>query len=108
MLRKLKKKGFVSIVEVIVTSVIFILAAFGILSSISKLSPAGVDTSKRLDAAYVGRKFIENLRNSVTVYASGTRYSNKVAGGLSNYTVNWYLRDDINTGTRQMFMNVYY
>ena len=108
MLKKLKKKGFVSIVEVIVTSVIFILAAFGILSSISRLSPAGVNTSQRLDAAYVGRKFIENLRNSVDIYASGTRYSNEVAGGLSSYTVNWYLRDDASSGTRQMFMNVYY
>ena len=108
MLRKLKKKGFVSIVEVIVTSVIFILAAFGILSSISKLSPAGVDTSKRLDAAYVGREFIENLRNSVSIYANGIRYSNKISGGLSNYTVNWYLLDNVNSGTRQMFMNVYY
>ena len=93
-------------VEVIVTSVIFILAAFGILSSISKLSSTGTGTSKRLDATYAGRKFIENLRNSVSIYASGTRYSNRVAGGLSNYTINWYLRDD--TNGRQMFMNVYY
>ena len=108
MLKKLKKKGFVSIVEVIVTSVIFILAAFGILSSISKLSPAGVDTSKRLDSAYSGRKFIENLRNSISLYSSGRRYTNKVVGGLANYTVNWYLNDDITTGTRKMFMNVYY
>ena len=112
MLRKLKKKGFVSIIEVIVTSVIFILAAFGIFSSISMLRLPSFDSSKRLDAAYTGRKFIENLRNSISIsagiYTAGTLYTNTVPGGLANYTIKWYVKDDASTGVRQLYMNVTY
>lgn len=65
MLRDLSKVGFASIVEVIVTSVIFILATAGILTTISMLQPHAVDSSRKVEAAYVAKGVMDQLRHEV-------------------------------------------
>lgn len=65
MLKVLRKSGFASIVEVIVTAIIFSLAAFGVLTSISMLQPHSGESSARLEAAYAGKKVIDDLRSHV-------------------------------------------
>lgn len=68
MLRSLSKhsnKGFASIVEVVVTSIIFVLATAGIISTVSMLRPHGQESSKKIEAAYLGKAVLENLRKDV-------------------------------------------
>ena len=68
MLRNLKKErmeGFASIVEVAVTAVIFILATAGILSTVSMLKPHGRESTKKIEAAYIGKGIIDQLRKEV-------------------------------------------
>ncbi len=114
------KKGFASIVEMIVTAVIFAIAAIGIFSTISMLraqSPVS-DSGGRLGAAYTGKRILEDLRGRVDAgewmanlgpLATGTLHTNTIGG----YTVNWYLVDvpgDFPPGMapRRLVMNVYY
>jgi len=52
MLKVLKQNGFASIVEVIVTAVVFTVAAFGILTTVSMLRPQGMESYRKLEAAY--------------------------------------------------------
>jgi len=52
-------------VEVIVTAVIFVLATAGILSTVSMIKPQGTESSKKIEAAYVGKGVIDQLRKEV-------------------------------------------
>lgn len=63
--KKNGKDGFASIIEVVITAVIFILATAGILSTISMLRPHGVESSRKIEAAYIGKGIIDDLRNEV-------------------------------------------
>ena len=54
-----------SIIEVIVTSVIFIIAAFGIMSTLATSQPQSTNSAKRLKAAFIGRQFLDELRTKV-------------------------------------------
>ncbi|MCA9398689.1 MAG: type II secretion system protein [Candidatus Omnitrophica bacterium] len=60
------QKGFASFVEVVVTAVIFVLAAAGILASLSMIQPQGTESTEKLEAAYMAKGFLEELRTSVT------------------------------------------
>lgn len=111
MLKVLKKEGFASFVEVIITAVIFVTAALGIFTSISMLRPHGTDAAKRLEAAYAGKQVLDELRAYVdenlwydptSDIAPGTH--SKTVG---NFTVNYYLEDVPALGIRQISMNVY-
>jgi hypothetical protein len=62
----LNKNGFGSIVEIIITAVIFVFSAFGILTAMSYLKPQSAKSSKKLEAAYVGRQVLDELRGSVS------------------------------------------
>ena len=108
--------------EVIVTSVIFAIAAISIFSTISmlKTSQQNVDPSStgRLAAAYVGERVLKDLhsqldpqlwRDNTGDLAADVMHTNTIGG----YTVNWYLTDvpgDFPAGLapRKLMMNVYY
>lgn len=65
MLRVHQKNGFASIVEVIITAIIFTIAAFGIFSTITSVSPMNTNSEKRLQAAYRAQNVVEGLRGSL-------------------------------------------
>ena len=112
MVRFHQKNGFASLAEVLVTAVIFTIAAFGIFATISMLRPQSMDSKQRLDAAYIGKSVIEELRASVDA-SSWDNENSLLAPGVvrseeqGDYTVNWSLEDVENLGVRELTMNVY-
>ena len=89
MLRSLKKEGkegFASITEVVVTAVIFILATAGILSTVSMLRPLRWQSSKKIEAAYVGKGIMDDLRKEVhaTTTAGEELFGPNLALGVHN------------------------
>lgn len=78
MLKKLKNNlGLASIVEVTVTAIIFMVAAAGIFSSISSLRPEGKGSADKLEAAYQGRQFLDEMRQNL----SSTTWTGQLAVG---------------------------
>ena len=66
MLKKIKSQsGFSSLIEVTVTAVVFAIAVFGLMASMTMLQPDAVVSSKRLEAAYIGKSIIDNFRSDV-------------------------------------------
>ena len=112
MLKILKKQGFASFVEVLVTSVIFVVAALGIFTTISMLRPRAMDSAERIEAAYAGKSVLDRLRAYVD-QRSWNEVNSLLAPGVirssvvGNYIVNWYLEDVPGLGIRQLYMNVY-
>lgn len=80
MLRDLKNAGFASIVEVIVTAVIFVLATAGILTTVSMLRPHGAESSRKIEAAYIGKGIIDSLRTAVDQGTWNEAISNLAVG----------------------------
>ena len=115
MLKVLKEDGQ-SMVEVIVTAIIFIIATVGIMSTLPVLTPKGKDVDKRITAAYIGKSVIESLRNSIdpttwndSTGPLATGIVHTIFKGSNNeYIVNYYLVDIPGTNVRQIFMNIYY
>lgn len=123
MLKSLNKKtGFASIVEVVVTAVIFAMAAIAIFSTIAMFRPS-VQTSSassggKLGAAYLGKTVIEDLQGQLDPaewaantgpLSTGTVHTSTVGG----YTVDYELTEvpgDFPPGLapRKLVMNVYY
>ena len=98
--------------EVLVTAVIFVLAAVGIFATISMLRPQGMESKERLEAAYAGKSVIEQLRGYVDARAWDDPASPLAPGKvrtnqIGNYIVNWYLSEDTDLGVRYLTMNVY-
>ncbi len=103
-------------VEVIVTSIIFIVASAGILTAISTFQPgSGGNASKRLEAVYAGKRVIDELRSQVdaSTWNTGNLSVGVHSTIASGYTVN-YLLADVPSGctvdciARKMTMNIYY
>jgi type II secretory pathway pseudopilin PulG len=68
MFRNLKKtysKNAFSLVEVVVATLVFSLAAAGIIATISALTQPAAQSSREVKAAMLGKQILENLRNSV-------------------------------------------
>lgn len=112
MLRIHRQHGFASLVEVIVTAMIFLLAAFGIFASISMLRPQGQDVARRLEAAYIGRSILEELRGEVdarTWNSTGSLiYPGQYSRPVGDYTVFWTISEVPNLGIREVTMNIFY
>lgn len=89
MLRSLSHNGFASIVEVIVTSVVFVIAAAGIMTAVSLFKPQEKTSSRKMEAAYIGKGIIDDLRRQVSAEDWWTGGSNLDAGTYST-TVNVY------------------
>ncbi|OGX37482.1 MAG: hypothetical protein A3C36_06325 [Omnitrophica WOR_2 bacterium RIFCSPHIGHO2_02_FULL_52_10] len=90
----LQKKGFASITEVIVASIIFVLAAAGILSTLSMLRPQGSGSTQKIEAAYLGKGIMDDLRKDVDA-ATWNNPNSRLAAGVHNlgqsngYTVSY-------------------
>ena len=94
MLRCLQKNGFASITEIIVTSIIFVLATAGILSTLSMLRPEGGASTQKIEAAYLGKGIMDDLRKDVDA-ATWNDLTSRLAPGAHNlgqingYTVSY-------------------
>ncbi len=86
-------KGMASMMEVLVASFVFLVAVFGIVSSISLLSPHSSDSAKRLQAAYLAKNLLEELRGIVTPTAWSNAGSDLAVGvhttTVGGYTIQW-------------------
>jgi Tfp pilus assembly protein PilV len=106
-LRDLTKKGFASIVEVIITSVIFVIAAAAVLSTTSQFRPQGQESSQKMEAAYIGKGIIDDFRQQVS--AEDWNTGNLAVGtrGLVNgdYTINYTITEPI-PDLRHITMNI--
>lgn len=119
MLKILKEKGFASVLEVIVTSVIFMLAAFGIMTTVSMLRPHNLEVSREIEAAYHAKNMMDYLRGQVEAAAWEANTGPLSTIGthtqtIGDYTINWSL-SEVNPAAypsglapRKLSMNVYY
>ena len=110
-------KGLASLMEILVASLIFIIAVFGVVSSISLLTPHSEDASKRLRAAYLAKDFLDELRGSITVDAWNNALGNLALGSHApqqvtidgvTYTVNWTVASAAGGLLRQITIQVTY
>lgn len=118
MLRDLKtkrKQGFASIVEVIVTTVVFILATAGILSTVSMLKPHARISTRGIEASYIGRGLMDELRKEVNAAPGGVYFGSNLALGVHNkgcmdpptcdYSVSYTVTEPI-PNLRQLIMTI--
>jgi len=113
MLKILKQEGFASLVEIIISSIIFIIAAFGIFSSISMLRPQGNLSTKRLEAAYIGKGIIDQLHAHLMGNTWDDPTMNLYPGvvhsqTIGEFTVNYFTEDVPGLGLRKLHMNIEY
>ena len=115
MLRSLKterEEGFASIVEVVITAVIFIIATAGIVSTVSMLRPHGRQSSQRIEAAYIGKDIIDQLRTEVRASDDGEFFGPNLSttethnlGQIGDYTVSYTVTEPI-PNLRHLTMNI--
>ncbi|MBI5415357.1 MAG: hypothetical protein HZA29_00930 [Candidatus Omnitrophica bacterium] len=95
------------------------LAAFGILTTVSMLRPAGQESYREVTAAYQAKNMMDYLRDQVNAATWGNNTGPLATGVMrsqiiGDYTVNWYLIEvnpaDYPAGLapRKLMMNVYY
>ena len=117
MLKQLKnKKGMGSMIEIIVTSVIFTIAAFGILATLSMVRPNDVQSVKKLEAALLGKEILEELRakvdartwnNTNTELYIGTHGPVSIPMGTRIFNASWVITG-VSDGSRYVTLNVEY
>ncbi|MCA9401243.1 MAG: hypothetical protein KC713_06425 [Candidatus Omnitrophica bacterium] len=117
MSQHLNNSGFASFVEIVITSIIFIIASLGIFTSISAIQPQSIDSVHKLEAAYYGKRVIEELYNLVdartwndgsSYLTPDTVFSRTYVTADADIVVNWMLTDVSGLPLRHMDMNVYY
>lgn len=116
MIRLNKKEGFASFVEVVITAIIFTLSAVGILASINMLRPHGAESTAKLEAAYVAKGFLEQLRTAVDAQMWDDAGSNLALGShnvvLNGYTINYVVTAmpdfDPDMAPRRVDLNIYF
>ncbi|MBF0531808.1 MAG: hypothetical protein HQL23_01790 [Candidatus Omnitrophica bacterium] len=113
-----KNSGFASLLEVVVTSVLVVIAAAGILTTISFTRPVAGDAAKRLEAVYAGRKILQRLNddvnastwgkagNQLTPLGGGNTYTETVTVNGRQYVVNWTASDE-GTNLRKVVLTVH-
>ncbi len=100
MLRDLKNNGFASIVEVIVTTVVFVLATAGILSTVAMLKPEETETTQKIEAAYIAKGILDDLRKQVDAITWDDAGSNLAVGvpheiNFGDYFINYTVTEPI-------------
>ena len=112
MLRDLKNQGFASIVEIVVTTIVFVIAAAGILSTMIMFRPLGKEASLKVEAAYIGRGIIDDLRQQVNAEDWNDPGSSLAPGTYTTtigiYTIDYEITDEPNLGYRKLTMNITY
>ncbi len=98
--------------EVIITAVIFTIAAAGVFTVLSTFRVQGTQSTKRLEAAYAGKSVIENLRSSVSAESWNDPASPLAVGThqqtVGNFQIIYTLTDIPNLGVRKLTMDVTY
>ena len=108
-----KNAGFASIVEIVVTAVIFTITAFGILATISTFRIKGGTSSRKLDAVYAAKNIIDQLRFEVNA-AEWNLGSSRLAPGVHPtitsgiFTIDYFVTDLPGSEVRRVDMNVTY
>lgn len=90
MLRIRQEEGLVSMVEVIVTSIIFTMTFMAVYVALSSSHPKGTVSAEKLNAAYTAKGFLDELRHGVR---ADTWSSGNLAVGTYNVTYNGYQID---------------
>jgi len=113
MTKTLNKMGFASILEVIVSSIIFMIAAVGFFSSVSMLRPQATDSTKKLLALHTAKQVVDDLRAQVygnmwTNAGSPLRPGVLHQRTIGAYTINYILTDVPGMPLRQMVLNIQY
>lgn len=98
--------------EVIVTAVIFTIAAAGVFTVLATFRSQGTQSTRRLEAAYVGKSVIENLRSSVSAENWDDPASPLSLGThqetVNNFEIIYTLTDIPGLGVRRLTLNVTY
>ena len=112
MLRKVKNAGFASIVEIVVTSIIFTVTSFGILATITAFRKKGGTSSRRLDAAYAAKNVLDQLRFEVNEISWSAGTGDLAIGAHSKtsgiFTIDYLVTDIPGSEIRRVDMNVIY
>jgi type II secretory pathway pseudopilin PulG len=116
-LRIQNKKGFASVVEVIITSVIFIIASIGIFSTLSTVGQEGAVSQRKLQAIYRAKSVLDEMRSQLntTTWASGdlstsTMHQRYIIDPETYryYTVNWTVADVPGLDVREVTITTQY
>ena len=98
--------------EVIITAVIFTIAATGVFTALSSFRVQGTQSSHRLEAAYVGQSVIESLRSAVSAGSWNDPNSTLAPGDhtqtIGIFQVNYSITDVPGLDVRRLTMNVTY
>ncbi|MBF0484042.1 MAG: hypothetical protein HQL25_04990 [Candidatus Omnitrophica bacterium] len=113
MLKILKKDGVASMVEIIITAVIFLVAAVGIISTVSMLRPKATTSSKEIEAIYVAKDVLSKLRSSVdaSTWCAAENPTSPLNPGyytntIGNFTVRYTITANAATSARDINMTV--
>ncbi len=107
----ISKKGFGSIVEVVITAVIFSIAAIGIFASISTLRPDSIAVRKKLQALKIGQQVINELYNDIdaTTWDTGNLKTGVThTQTIDVYSVSYTLTDVAGMDCRELNLTVNY
>ena len=101
----------VSFTEIIITAIIFTIAAFGILALVSLMRPTGVSSTRKLEAAYIGKQIVDRLRSQMdanTWHAMDgpLRVGQTFSEQIGDYTVKYELADVPNMEARELIMTI--
>jgi hypothetical protein len=76
------------------------------------LRPHGAEADRRLEAAYIGKRVIEELRGQVDTRmwnnAQSSLYPGSHSKSIGDYTANWTVEDNPALGIRHISMEVFY
>lgn len=107
----LNNKGVGSFVEIIISAVIFMIAATGTLSILTTTSPQSLTATRRLQQVQYGRSIMEKLRGHTIDWNDPTSL---IAVGVNrtetegDYTATWWLEDVPGLELRQLHLTVDY
>jgi len=107
MFRFRKKLPGFTIVEVVVSALIFSIAAAGIIAMVSNLRPAATISVDEVGASLCAKQIMERLRSAVDArtYDTGNLSLGSYSETCGKYTVDWDIYDEPGVG-RQIKMNV--
>ncbi|MBF0478160.1 MAG: hypothetical protein HQL26_01630 [Candidatus Omnitrophica bacterium] len=109
MLKSLKNRGTVSMVEIVITAVIFLVAAGAIIGTTSMLRPKAVQSSKEVECMYAAKNILSSLRFNVdaSTWDSSTNplYPGKYSKTIDGCTISYLIINDATTGARNVYLN---
>mgnify|MGYP001560205604 CR=1 FL=1 len=109
---RFNNKGLASMMEILGASFVFLIAVFGVVSSISLLTPHSSSAAKRLQAAYLAKDILDELRGQITSTSWADAGSDLAVGThertVGDFTVTWTVADVAGGAARQITVEVTY